>query len=100
MSQSTVPDIHDRATEIGANFESVMRLGRSALATHDLVRARNYFERAHIMGHECLPQHLEVHRALLSLACRRANPLLITRELYSLVALRLVGAFLRRHNRP
>ena len=96
MSPSTVPDIRGRATEIGANFESVMGLGRSAVVTHDLTRAREYFERAHVMGHDCLPQHLEVHRALLSLAWKRGNPLLVGRELYSLVALRLVGVFLRR----
>ncbi len=96
MSPSTVPDIRGRATEIGDNFDSVMRLGRSAVATHDLARARDYFERAHVMGHDCLPRHLEVHRALLSLAWKRANPLLIARELYSLVALRLVGVFLTR----
>jgi hypothetical protein len=95
MSPSTAPDMRGHATEIGANFESVMRLGRSALATDDLVRARGYFERAHGMGHDCLPQHLEVHRALLLLAWKRANPLLIVRELYSLVALRLIGVFLR-----
>ena len=95
MSPPTVPEIRGRATEIGANFESVMGLGRSALVTHDLTRARVYFERAHVMGHDCLPRHLEVHRALLSLAWKRANPLLIARELYSLMALRLVGMFLR-----
>ena len=95
MSPSTAPDMCGHATEIGANFESIMRLGRSALATDDLVRARGYFERAHGMGHDCLPQHLEVHRALLLLAWKRANPLLIVRELYSLVALRLIGVFLR-----
>ena len=95
MSLSTAPDMRGHATEIGTNFESVMRLGRSALATDDLVRARGYFERAHGMGHDCLRQHLEVHRALLLLAWKRANPLLIVRELYSLVALRLIGVFLR-----
>jgi hypothetical protein len=95
MSPSSPPDIRGRATEIGANFESVMRLGRSALAAHDLVRARDYFERAHVMGHDCLPRHLEVHRVLLSLGWKRANPLLIVRELYSLVVLRLVGVVLR-----
>ena len=95
MSPPTAPDMRGHATEIGANFESVMRLGRSALATDDLVRARGYFQRAHGMGHDCLPQHLEVHRALLLLAWKRANPLLIVRELYSLVALRLIGVFLR-----
>jgi len=95
MSPSTVPDIRGRATEIGDNFDSVMRLGRSAVATHDLARARDYFERAHVMGHDCLPRHLEVHRALLLLAWKTANPLLIARELYSLVALRLVGLLLR-----
>jgi len=96
MSPSTVPDIRGRATEIGDNFDSVMRLGRSAVATHDLARARDYFERAHVMGHDCLPRHLEVHRALLLLAWKTANPLLIARELYSFLALRLFGVFLRR----
>ena len=47
------------------------------------------------MGYDCRPQHLEVHRALLSLAWKRANPLLIVRELYSIVVLRLIGVFLR-----
>ena len=95
MIPPSTPDIRGRAIEIGSNFESVMRLGRSALAAHDLVRARDYFERAHVIGHDCLPQHLEVHRALLSLAWKRANSLLIVRELYSLAALRLIGVFLR-----
>jgi len=96
MSPSNAPNIRGRPAEVGANFESVMESGRSALVTHDLTRARVYFERAHVMGHDCLPRHLEVHRALLSLAWKRANPLLIARELYSLVALRLFGVFLRR----
>jgi hypothetical protein len=95
MSPSTIPEIRCRTAESGVNFDSVMGLGRSALAAHDLVRARDYFERAHAMGHDSLPQHLEVHRALLSLAWKTANPLLIAREFYSLVALRLFGVFLR-----
>jgi hypothetical protein len=96
MSRISFPDMHDSDIGVEADFDVLMRLGRAALAARDLKKAREHFERAHVVGHDNLAQHVEVHRALLLLAWKMTRPLLIAGEVYSLIALRLLRPFRRR----
>jgi hypothetical protein len=96
MSRISFSDIHDSDLDVEADFDGVMRLGRAALAAGDLKKAREHFERAHVVGHNNLAQHVEVHRALLLLAWKMTRPLLIAGEVHSLIALRLLRSFRRR----
>ena len=96
MSQNSFAFIHDPDLKIEADFDALMRLGRAALALHNLKKARQYFERAHVVGHDNLAQHVEVHRALLLVAWKMMKPPLIAGEAYSLTALRLLRFFRRR----
>ena len=96
MNQISFPDMHDSDVQVEADFVVVMRLGLASLAARDLKKAREHFERAHVVGHDNLAQHVEVHRARLLLAWKMTRPLLIAREVFSLIALRLLRFFRRR----
>jgi hypothetical protein len=77
-------------------FVIEMMLGRAALRRRDLMTASSHFDRAHRIGHDDLSQHLAVHQALLLVAWANGSMRQVAAELYSLVALRLLGVFLKR----
>jgi hypothetical protein len=86
-------NFHDSAARNESEFDISMRLGFEALATRDLELARLHFLQAHVAGHDNLVEHIEVHRARLLLAWKETRPFEIVKELYSIIALYLLGSF-------
>ena len=85
-----------RNGSLADSFEGEMALGRLALAKRDLVRAHGHFSRAHDLAHEFLPNHIRAHRGLLSVGWMRRSPRELATELFSILALLLVGRIVYR----
>ena len=80
-------------------FEEELRRGREALERQDLSAASVYLRRAHAIGHHVLSQHLASHRSLLLLGWARKSIADMCTELFSIVALAVVGCFVgQSHN--
>lgn len=79
-----------------AAFEEQMVLSQRSLNRLDTTAAYRHLERAHAIAHESLPQHIQVHRAMLSAAAMDRKAGRIMAELYSMIVLSFMRRFLRQ----
>lgn len=90
------PNVAARSDSLADAFECEMTLGGLALQRRDLLRARCHFGRAHELAHEFLPSHIRAHRGLLLVGWMRRSPRELATQLFSILALLLVGRIVYR----
>jgi len=79
-----------------AAFEREIALSHTSLDRRDTAAAYMHLDRAHIISHESLPHHIQVHRETLSVAVMERKAGKVIAELYSIVVLSCMRHFLRK----
>ena len=77
-------------------FEQEIALSRTSLDRWNMAAAYRHLDRAHIIAHESLPHHIQVHRTMLSVAVMERKAGKMIAELYSIVVLSSMRHFRRK----
>lgn len=78
------------------SFDATILAGMESLKSNDLTNAKKLFLRAHTAGHGDIDDHIRSHLSLLAVAWRERNVGECISNFFSVVVLRLAGAFWQR----
>jgi len=79
-----------------AAFEREIALSHTSLDRRDTAATYMHLDRAHFIAHESLPHHIQVHKAMLSVAVMERKAGKVIAELYSIVVLSSMRHFRRK----